>query len=66
MRSRPDDTSPLDTILVALHERRNRLITLDTNGGASERAVPTLRARINEVTDAINFAKALKKGGPHA
>lgn len=57
--------SEIDTILTALHERRNRLITLDTTGQATERAVPTLRARINEVTDAIAFAKALKKGVPH-
>jgi hypothetical protein len=57
-------SAELDTIITALHERRNRLINLDVNGGATERATPTLRARINEVTDAINFAKALK-GGKH-
>lgn len=58
-------SAELNTILVALHERRNRLIQLDTGGQATERAVPGLRARINEVTDAIAFAKALNKGGPH-
>ena len=66
MSARLDPSTPLDTILVALHERRNRLIQLDVGGGATERALPTLRERINEVTDAIQFAKSLKKGAPHA
>ncbi len=66
MSQRPDPETPLDTILTALHERRNRLIQLDMGGGATERALPTLRERINQVTDAIQFAKSLKKGTTHA
>ena len=51
-----------DTILTALHERRNRLIQLDMAGATNQRAVPTLRQRINECTDAIH---ALQKARPH-
>lgn len=50
-----------DTIITALVERRNRLIQLDMEGRVNEPSVPSLRSRINEVTDAINVMKARKK-----
>ncbi len=50
----------LETILVALHERRNRLVQLDISGTVSDRSVGTLRSRINEVSHAIRYVKGLQ------
>lgn len=51
-----------DVILVALHERRNRLIQLDMHDRVNKASVPKLRARINECTEAINaLAQAKRK-----
>lgn len=52
----------ISTSLTALHERRSRLIQLDIESKVNERSVGTLRARINECTDAINDMK----GADHA
>lgn len=49
-----------DVILTSLHERRNRLIQLDMQGKVRGESVPTLRARINEVTEAIHALKLAK------
>lgn len=52
----------LDTILTALHERRNRLISVDATDGVNIPSRPTLRTRINEVNRAITVLN----GGKHA
>lgn len=46
----PDD---VNLILTALHERKNRLVKMDTDAAVNESAVPTLRARISECSKLI-------------
>lgn len=55
-------TDHYEVIMTALHERRNRLIALDMEAKVRGDAVPKLRARITEVTDAI---QSLKRAGRH-
>lgn len=48
----------LESALIALIERRNRLIQLDMENHVQERGVATLRQRINACTEAIREVKA--------
>ena len=54
------DRETLSTILTALQERRNRLISTQVNEGA----VPHLRARIQKVNNAIREVnRAIRSSG---
>lgn len=54
----------VDTILTALHERRNRLVQLDMQNKVRKASVPKLRDRINACTEAINAIQQAKVGLP--
>lgn len=53
----------IDTMLVALFERRNRLASVEEGGKVNEPARPTLRTRIQECNVAIRRLQAMR---PHA